>query len=186
MVLLGVGVLLYYVFTQDWQALPVYAKNFVGVADGQIGFFLGANGLMVILFQLPVSYLIDRGSRVAALLAGAALFAASAATLLLSESFLGILVAFVLFFTLAEMVLEVAGASLAAELAPARLRGTYLGLFGACFGVACGFSPIVAGTLLEARLPALIWTIQLAAAASAALGLGALALLRRRRSFTGA
>lgn len=186
LVLLGVGVLLYYIFTQDWQALPVYAKNFVGVADGQIGFFLGANGLMVILFQLPVSYLIDRGSRVIALLAGAALFAASAATLLLSDSFLGIFVAFVLFFTLAEMVLEVAGASLAAELAPTRLRGTYLSLFGACFGVACGFSPIVAGTLLEARLPALIWTIQLAAAALAVAGLVALALLRRRGPVPGA
>jgi MFS family permease len=186
LMLLGVGVLLYYIFTQDWQALPVYAKNFVGVADGQIGFFLGANGLMVILFQLPVSYLIDRGSRVVALLAGAALFAASAATLLLSETFLGIFIAFVLFFTLAEMVLEVAGASLAAELAPARLRGTYLGLFGACFGVACGLSPIVAGMLLEARLPALIWTIQLAAAAFAAVGLGVIASLRRCRSVTGA
>jgi MFS family permease len=184
LVLLCVGVLLYYVFTQDWQALPVYAKNFVGVADGRIGFFLGANGLMVILFQLPVAYLIDRGSRVVALLAGAALFATSAATLLLSESFLGIFVAFVLFFTLAEMVLEVAGASLAVELAPARLRGTYLALFGACFGVAYGFSPVVAGALLEARLPALIWTVQLVAAASAAVGLGALALLRRRRSVT--
>ncbi|HEX6710856.1 MAG TPA: MFS transporter [Rubrobacter sp.] len=179
LVLLGVGVLLYYIFTQDWQALPVYAKNFVGVADGRIGFFLGANGLMVILFQLPVSYLIDRGSKVVALLAGAALFAASSATLLLSESFLGLFVAFVLFFTLAEMVLEVAGASLAAELAPARLRGTYLALFGACFGVACGFSPIVAGTLLGAGVPEVIWTIQLAAAVLAAVGLVTLALLRR-------
>ena len=179
LVLLGVGVLLYYVFTQDWQALPVYAKNFVGVADGWIGFFLGANGLMVILFQLPVSYLIDRGSGVVALLAGAALFAASSATLLLTESFLGIFVAFVFFFTLAEMVLEVAGASLAAELAPTRLRGTYLALFGACFGVACGFSPIVAGTLLQARLPEVIWGLQLAAAALAAVGLVALVLLRR-------
>ena len=179
-VLLGVGVLLYYVFTQDWQALPIYAKNFVGVADGEIGFFLGANGLMVILFQLPVSYLIDRGSRVVALLAGTALFAASSATLLLTESFLGILVAFVLFFTLAEMVLEVAGAALAAELAPTPLRGTYLGLFGTCFGVACGFSPIVAGTLLQAELPRLIWTLQLVAAALAAAGLLALAALRRR------
>jgi MFS family permease len=186
LVLLGVGVLLYYVFTQDWQALPVYAKNFVGAADGQIGFFLGANGLMVILFQVPIAYLIDRGSRIVALLAGALLFAASAATLLLSESFLGIFVAFVLFFTLAEMILEVAGASLAAELAPARLRGTYLALFGACFGVACGFSPIVAGALLEARLPALIWTIQLAVAASAAVGLGFLVLLRRHLSVPGA
>ena len=178
--LLGVGVLLYYVFTQDWQALPIYAKNFVGVPDGQIGFFLGANGLMVILFQLPVSYLIDRGSRVVALLAGAFLFALSSATLLLTESFLGILVAFVLFFTLAEMVLEVAGAALAAELAPVRLRGTYLALFGACFGAACGVSPIVGGTLLQAEMPDAIWTIQLVAALLAATGLLTLAFLRRR------
>ncbi len=186
LVLLGIGVLLYYIFTQDWQALPIYAKNFVGVADGWIGFLLGANGLMVILFQLPVSYLIDRGSRVVALLAGALLFAASSATLLLTESFLGIFVAFVLFFTLAEMVLEVAGASLATELAPVRLRGTYLALFGACFGVACGFSPIVGGALLQARLPDVIWTIQLAAALVAVVGLCTLAALRRRRSGSGA
>ena len=178
--LLGVGVLLYYVFTQDWQALPIYAKNFVGVTDGQIGFFLGANGLMVILFQLPVSYLIDRGSRVVALLAGAVLFALSSATLLLTESFLGILGAFVLFFTLAEMVLEVAGAALAAELAPVRLRGTYLALFGACFGAACGVSPIVGGTLLQAEMPDGIWTIQLVAALLAAIGLLTLAFLRHR------
>ena len=176
--LLGVGVLLYYVFTQDWQALPIYAKNFVGVPDGQIGLFLGANGLMVILFQLPVSYLIDRGSKVTALLAGAVLFALSSATLLLTESFLGILIAFVLFFTLAEMVLEVAGAALAAELAPVRLRGTYLALFGACFGAACGVSPIVGGSLLQAELPDVIWQIQLVAALLAAAGLLALAALR--------
>ncbi|HEV2094859.1 MAG TPA: MFS transporter [Rubrobacter sp.] len=178
--LLGVGVLLYYIFTQDWQALPIYAKNFVGVTDGQIGFFLGANGLMVILFQLPVSYLIDRGSKVAALLAGAILFGLSSATLLLTESFLGILIAFVLFFTLAEMVLEVAGAALAAELAPVRLRGTYLALFGACFGAACGVSPIVGGSLLQAELPEIIWIIQLVAALLAATGLLTLAALRNR------
>ena len=132
--LLAAGVLLYYVFTQDWQALPIYAKNFVGVPDAQIGVFLGANGLMVILLQLPISYAIDRTSRVGALLVGAALFASSSAMLLLTESFLGILLAFAGFFTLAEMILEVAGAALAAELAPVRLRGTYLALFGTCFG----------------------------------------------------
>ena len=179
LVLLAVGVLLYYVFTQDWQTLPIYAKNFIGVDDGRIGLFLGANGIMVILFQLPVSYLIDSGSRVVALLVGTGLFAASSATLLLTDSFLGIFLAFVLFFTLAEMVLEVAGASLAAELAPVRLRGTYLALFGACFGVAFGLSPIASGTLLQADLPNLIWTIQLAAAACAAAGLITLAALRR-------
>ena len=166
--LLAAGVLLYYVFTQDWQTLPIYAKNFVGVPDGEIGLFLGANGLVVILLQLPISYAIDRTSRVGALLVGAALFASSSATLLLTESFLGILLAFAGFFTLAEMILEVSGAALAAELAPVRLRGTYLALFGACFGAAYGVSPIVAGALLEARMPDVIWEIQLVAAALAA------------------
>ena len=178
-VLLGAGVLLYYVFTQDWQVLPIYARNFVGVPDAKIGLFLGANGLVVIALQLPVSYLIDRGSKVGALLIGSGLFAASSATLLLTHSFVGILVAFAGFFTLAEMVLEVAGASLAADLAPVRLRGTYLALFGACFGAAYGTSPIVAGFLLQARLPHVIWAIQLVAAALAATGL---VILRIRRT----
>ena len=183
--LLAAGVLLYYIFTQDWQTLPIYAKNFVGVPDGRIGLFLGANGLVVILLQLPISYAIDRTSKVGALLVGAALFAASSATLLLTGSFLGILVAFAGFFTLAEMILEVAGAALAAELAPVRLRGTYLALFGACFGAAYGLSPVAAGALLEARLPDAIWKIQLVAAALAAAGLIVVRALGGRRGVKG-
>jgi MFS family permease len=181
--LLAAGILLYYIFTQDWQALPIYAKNFLGIPDGHIGLFLGANGLMVIVLQLPISYAIDRTSKVGALLVGAALFAASSATLLLTESFLGILLAFALFFTLAEMVLEVAGAALTADLAPVRLRGTYLALFGVCFGAAYGASPIVAGALLQARIPDLIWQLQIAAASLAAI---ALIVLRAISKKTGA
>ena len=117
-VMLAVGFLLYYVFTQDWQALPVYARNFLDVPETRIGLFLAGNGLMVVLFQLPIAYLLDGRSKVAALAVGAMLFVASSATLLVTESFLGILVAFAGFFTLAERIPEVAGAALAAELAP--------------------------------------------------------------------
>jgi MFS family permease len=117
---------------------------------------------------------------VAVLAVAAALFAASSATLLVTESLFGILVAFAGFFTLAEMILEVAGASLAAELAPVERRGTYLALFGCCFGAGYGISPIAAGLLLDAQLPQIIWTIQLAAATLAAAGLLILATLRKR------
>ena len=180
--LLAASFLLYYVFTQDWQALPIYAKNFLAVPDWQIGLFLAGNGLMVMLLQLPVAYLLDGHSKVAALAVGAALFAASSTTLLLTESFFGLLVAFAGFFTLAEMILEVAGAALTAELAPARRRGTYLALFGCCFGAGYGVSPIVAGLLLDARLPVLIWTVQLAAAALSVTGLILVSRLRKRRA----
>jgi MFS family permease len=139
---------------------------------------------MVILLQLPVAYLLDGRSKVAALAVGAMLFAASSATLLVTESFLGILVAFAGFFTLAEMILEVAGAALAAELAPTDRRGTYLTLFGCCFGSGYGMSPVVAGLLLDARLPQLIWTAQLVAAVLAVAGLLALAAMRKRSAET--
>ena len=102
--------------------------------DTYVGLFLAGNGLMVMLLQLPVAYLLDGRSKVAALAIAAALFAASSATLLVTKSFFGSLIAFAGFFTLAEMILEVAGASLAAELAPVERRGTYLALFGCCFG----------------------------------------------------
>ncbi|MDQ3911402.1 MAG: MFS transporter, partial [Actinomycetota bacterium] len=180
LVLLVVGLLLYYVFTQDWQALPVYARNFLDVPDMWIGLFLAGNGLMVIVLQIPVSYLLDGRSKVAALTVGAALFAASSTTLLVTESLLGILIAFTGFFTLAEMILEVAGASLAAELAPTARRGTYLALFGCCFGAGYGISPIAAGLLLDWHLPQAVWAIQLTAAALSISGLMVLAELRRR------
>ncbi len=178
-VLLAVGFLLYYIFTQDWQALPVYARNFLDVPEARIGLFLAGNGLMVMLLQLPIAYLLDGHSKVTALAVAAVLFAASSATLLLTESFLGILIAFAGFFTLAEMILEVAGAALAAELAPVERRGTYLALFGCCFGAGYGLSPIVAGLLLDAHLPEIIWMLQLIAAALATIGLLALAALKK-------
>jgi len=83
-------------------------KNLLHVPDTQIGLFLVGNGLMVMLLQLPVAYLLDRRS-VVALAVGAGLFAASSTTLLVTDSFLGILMAFAGFFTLAEMTVEVAG-----------------------------------------------------------------------------
>ena len=150
-----------------------------------IGLFLAGNGLMVMLLQLPVAYLLDGRSKVAGLAVATMLFATSSATLLLTESFLGILVAFAGFFTLAEMILEVAGAALATELAPDDRRGTYLALFGCCFGAGYGVSPVAAGLLLDARLPGVIWTVQLVAAALAATGLLALAALRGRSARAG-
>jgi MFS family permease len=83
------------------------------------------------------------------------------------------------------MILEVAGAALAADLAPVRLRGTYLALFGVCFGAAYGVSPIVAGALLEARLPDLIWQLQLAAAGLAVVALVVLRAVSHQRSAFG-
>src|SRR5215207_4947235 len=147
----------------------IYFHNVLSIPLSLVGVGLAVFAAASVLSGLVAGPLTDRYGRKPVMLAALAGSAAS-------------FVAFVLFFTLAEMVLEVAGASLAAELAPTQLRGTYLALFGACFGVACGFSPIVAGTLLQAHLPDLIWSIKLVVASSAAVGLVTLAVLRRHRT----
>lgn len=180
--LFGVGLLLYYVFTQDWQALPVYGKNFLGFSNWQVGLFLAGYGVAVILFQLPVAYLLDGRSKVAALAACSALFAASSAALLVFESFWGVLLAFAGFFTLAETILEVAGPALAASLAPVEQRGTYLSLFGCCFGAAYGLSPVVAGAMLDLRVPEVLWAVQILAAVLALAGLWKLSAISHQPS----
>jgi MFS family permease len=82
------------------------------------------------------------------------------------------------------MVLEVASAALAAELTSTDRRGTYLALFGCCFGTGYGIGPIVAGLLLDWCLPHVIWAIQLVAAASGALSLLVLVTLKKRSERT--
>ena len=82
------------------------------------------------------------------------------------------------------MVLEVAGAAVAAEIAPTYRRGTYLALFGCCFGAGYGISLIVAGLLLDWCLLHVIWAIQLVAATSGALSLLVLVTLKKRSEKT--
>jgi len=90
--------------------------------------------------------------------------------------------AFAGFFTLAEMTVEVAGHLWPRRTSPPERRGTYLALFGCCFGVGYGTSPIVAGLLLDSRLPHnVIWPGQLATATLATAGLLVLARLRKRQ-----
>src|SRR5919107_3620419 len=46
-------------------------KNLLHVPDTQVGLFLVGNGLMIMLLQLPVAYLLDRRSKIVALAVGA-------------------------------------------------------------------------------------------------------------------
>lgn len=63
---------------------------------------------------------------------------------------------------------------------PPGKRGTYLALFGCCFGTGYGVSPVVAGLLLDARTPEIIWAVQLVAAALSIVGLVLVNRLRKR------
>ncbi|CAF0702325.1 MFS transporter [Candidatus Methylacidithermus pantelleriae] len=161
------SVLLYVVFTQNWQAVPVYARNFLGMQDRAIGILLSTNGTMVILLQGPMAAWVDRQQKARVLAIAAVLFAVSGAILLGWHAGWALFVSFTLFFTLGEMLLEVGGPALAAELAPPEIRGRVLGVYGSAWAISYTVSPLLAGFLLDARRPDLLWLSQVILSAMA-------------------
>jgi MFS family permease len=79
--------------------------------------------------------------------------------------------------TIGEMIMVPTSTALTANLAPAEMRGRYMGLFGLTWSIAFGVGPVLGGYLNDAVAPAAIWHGGLAMGLAAALGF---ALLSRR------
>jgi MFS family permease len=84
--------------------------------------------------------------------------------------------------TIGELLLAPTGTAFAANLAPAEMRGRYMGLYGLSWGVSFGIAPVIGGWLNDNVAPVAIWYAGLAMGLVAALGF---LLLERRLGATG-
>lgn len=114
------------------------------------------------------------------IVAGTLLLGAGFATTSLASSLLGYGGAAVI-WTLGEIAMAAAGSTVAANLARARLRGRYLGLYGAVCSLGGLLAPLGGAQLLRAGAPAL-WLTCGAVAGAAALGQLTLAPAVRHRT----
>jgi len=159
--------------------LPVYAVVRLGLPAWLPGVGLTLNCLLVAIAQGPVVSTLTRRARVRALQASSALSAAFATIMLLSAAVpraaaVALVLVAVAVFTLGEMIESPVMAALASEAAPDALRGRYLALNQVSWNV----SNIVAPALLTGLLAAGTWPVWIAlgavaAAAAAAIGIGA-------------
>ena len=72
--------------------------------------------------------------------------------------------------TLGELLLAPTGTAFAANLAPADMRGRYMGLYGLSWGLSMGIAPVIGGWLSDNVAPVAIWYAGLAMGLAAALG----------------
>lgn len=162
--LLGLNILISFVFMQHLSTLPI-AMATDGLPTETFGLVIALNGVMIVGGQLFIPRLIrgrDRSS-VLALAAvviglgfGLTAFAGSAAFYAVT----------VLIWTLGEMLNSPSNSTLVAELSPAHLRGRYQGTMALSWSIA-GFAAPVAGGYVQQHLGDMaLW-----------LGCGALALL---------
>ncbi len=166
-------------FVQAFSVLPL-AMRASGVNTAGFGLALSLNGLLVVLFSLPVALWVSRRPRLPAMAAASLLIGCGMALNAAADALPAYLVA-VAVWTLGEVAFAPVAPALVAELAPPRARGGYHGVYTASWGLAAFLGPAVGGQVFQRLGPAALWLGCLAAAVAAAAGFLTLAPAARRR-----
>ncbi|MEM8867536.1 MAG: MFS transporter [Verrucomicrobiota bacterium] len=125
-------------FWQVFIALAVTTAD-QGLPASHYGLIMSLNGLLILLVEMPVTHWLKRFPEKPVLFAGFLLIGAGLCCFAMAESFVGFVLAMLL-FTLGEIVALPVGMAYSSHLAPERFRGRYLGLRG----VAWGFAGLIA------------------------------------------
>jgi MFS family permease len=156
--------------------MPVYAKENYGVPESQYGFILATNAAMVVLLQYAVTRRTERWAAIPVLAVGSVFYAVAVGMVGLSSAFLGFWISMVI-LTIGEMIMVPTSTTLAANLAPNDMRGRYMGIYSAAWGIAIGIGPVFGGLLNDRVSPQAIWV-----GASCLAGLAAFGFVLLRRS----
>jgi MFS family permease len=104
---------------------------------------------------------------------GALLYALGAGSVALGGSFPAFWISMVV-LTLGELLLVPTATALTASLAPADMRGRYMGVYNLVWGVSYGTGPVIGGLLSDRIAPVATWIGGLAIGLAAAAGFAAM------------
>ncbi len=119
------------------------------------GFLQAANGVLVVLFEFPISSWTQHRRRTNMVALGALLVGLGFASLAVVEAVPG-LVVMVLIWTLGEIIESPATAAFVADRAPIHARGRYQGALGMMYAAAAVIGPLV-GTSVYHLSPTVLW-----------------------------
>jgi MFS family permease len=156
--------------------LAVYAKENFGVPESQYGFIMATNALMVVCFQYIVTRRAEGYPPLRVLMLGALLYAFGVGSVALGRGFPAFVLSMAI-MTAGELLLVPTATALAANLAPAEMRGRYMGLFGITWSIGFGIAPVIGGLLNDRVAPVATWYGGLALGLAATAGF--LVLARR-------
>jgi len=156
--LLAASFPVFLVSSQLVSTLSVYAKEHVGMSSAEIGFLYTLNGLLVIIFQMPLSRSVARVHFALRAAAGAVFYTLGYFSVAFCRQAWQMLLS-VAVFTVGEMLAFPTLSSSASHMAPSGMVGRYLGLYGLMWGLAYSLGPFLGSVLYEhlGHEPALFW-----------------------------
>lgn len=177
-------VLIGLIFMQVASTFPLYLGQ-LGIDARIYGRIIAVNGLMITVLQLPFAALAGGWRRDRMLIASGLVMGAGFYLNVFAQTPLQF-AAVVVVWTLGEMMNAVFAPTIVSDLAPAALRGRYMGLFSMCFSSAAMFGAPLGGIVLERGGGRALWTaVLLAGMAAAAFSALAARGIRRRSGLVG-
>lgn len=146
------------VYQQMYNSLSVFLRDNHNVNPQGYGFLMTTSAITVILFQLWVSRNIKHRPPFLIMAIGTIFY-------MLGFSMFGFVSVYWLFMsaivviTIGEMLIMPTSQTLAANFAPAEMRGRYMAIFGMTWLLPSTFAPMLAGLILDNLNPNLLWYI---------------------------
>ena len=167
----AVGLLLFLVIGQLVSTLSVFSVDYVGISESKLGFLYATNGLIVILFQLPVSKITQSKNLIRVLCLGSLGYSVGYFLVGFSTSFLWLFVC-MLVISFSEITVLPASMAIVANLSKEKHHGLYMGGYGLFFSLGWSIGPLVGGILIDllSNEPVLLWGIIASLGLLSALG----------------
>jgi MFS family permease len=128
-----------------------------GISSSVFGLLMSLNGLLVVLFEVPLTFVTRRYPAKQVISTGFVLIGVGfGLTSVLSRGSVALYALVILLFTLGEMISMPTAIARVADVAPESLRGRYMGLYGLGWSSAMVFGPGLGMVLFDIH-PALLW-----------------------------
>jgi MFS family permease len=162
-------------YIQMMTIFPVYIKDQYQIPESQFGLIMATNAAMVVLFQYPLTRILERYQLGPVLASGALFVALGVGSVAFFNSFPMFLLSMVI-VTIGELIFAPSATTFVANVAPEAMRGRYMGVYGMTWGLSFGLGPITGGIINDNLGPSHVWQVMavvglLSAVAFLALGM---------------
>ena len=152
------GMIALIVYQQQYSSLPVYLRDVHDISSKTYGVMLAITGLEVVIFQFWISRTIRKYPPFLMMLFGTLFFIAGFAMIGFVKGIALFLLA-VIIITIGEMIVFPTNQALAANFAPADMRGRYMAVYGLAWAIPATIGPAAAGLILDNYNPNYVWYI---------------------------
>ncbi|MBX3394591.1 MAG: MFS transporter [Phycisphaerae bacterium] len=135
------------IFMQSMSTLPLHLKS-LGFGPDEYGWLVGMNGILIVIFQLPMTSLFSRFERMKVIAIGAVILGIGFGLTAFAKT--GIhFAATVVIWTAAELMQAPFTQAVIADLAPVSMRARYMGVFTMSWSAAMMFGAPAGGYMLD-------------------------------------